>query len=179
LASECRAWFDGALDLDPATPIFIDETWLSTKMACWRGRALPHGPWKTTTFTGALRLSGMTASFVCDGAMNGAVFRADVEQVPAPTLMPGDVVIRDNLPAHKAAGVRDAIEQAGATLLFLPPYSPDFNPIESAFSKLKAVPRAEAEQTINALRDAVGTLVDQFSPRECANYSRATGYEPD
>ena len=117
-------------------------------MARLRGRALcgercragvPHGHWKTTAFTGALRLSGMTAPFVYDGAMNGAVFCAYVEQVLVPTLTPGDVVIMDNLPAHKAAGVRDAIEQAGVTLLFLPPYSPDFNPIENAFSKLKAM----------------------------------------
>ena len=157
-------------------------------MARLRGRAprgercragVPHGHWKTTTFTGALRLSGMTAPFVYDGPMNGAVFRAYVEQVLVPTLTPGDVVIMDNLPAHKAAGVRDAIEQAGATLLFLPPYSPDFNPIENAFSKLKAMLRAKAERTINALWDTVGPLVDQFSPRECANYFSAAGYEPD
>lgn len=119
-------------------------------MARLRGRALrgercragvPHGHWKTTTFTGALRLTGMTAPFVYDGAMNGNVFLAYVEQVLAPTLSPGDVVVMDNLPAHKAAGVRDAIETTGARLMFLPPYSPDFNPIENAFSKLKALMR--------------------------------------
>lgn len=103
------------------------------------GAGVPHGQWKTTTFTGALRLTGMTAPFVYDGAMNGNVFLAYVEQVLLPTLQAGDVVVMDNLPAHKTSGVRDAIERAGAKLMFLPPYSPDFNPIENAFSKLKAM----------------------------------------
>src|SRR5690606_32413115 len=120
-----RDWFDGQLDLDPAKLVFIDEAGLSTKMARLRGRApcgercragVPHGHWKTTTFTGALRLTGMTAPFVYDGAMNGNVFLAYVEQVLAPTLASGDIVVMDNLPAHKIAGVRDAIEKAGATL---------------------------------------------------------------
>ena len=157
-------------------------------MARLRGRApcgercragVPHGHWKTTTFTGALRLDGMTAPFVYDGAMNGTVFRAYVEQVLAPTLQPGDIVIMDNLPAHKAAGAREAIEQAGATLRFLPPYSPDFNPIENAFAKLKALLRAMAERTITALWNAVGSILELFSPTECANYFKAAGYEPD
>jgi transposase len=111
--------------------------------------------------------------------MNGNVFLAYVEQVLVPALEPGDVVVMDNLPAHKAAGVRDAIETAGARLLFLPPYSPDFNPIENAFSKLKALMRAKAERTINALWDAVGLLLDTFTPAECANYFKAAGYDPD
>ena len=183
-----EAWFDDQLDLDPAKLVFVDETGLSTKMTRLRGRApcgercragVPHGHWKTTTFTGALRLTGMTAPFVYDGAMNGAVFLAYVSQVLAPTLTPGDVVIMDNLPAHKAAGVHEAIEKAGATLRFLPPYSPDFNPIEQAFAKLKAMLRARAERTISALWDAVGSLLDHFSPAECANYFKAAGYEPD
>ncbi|MER9791705.1 IS630 family transposase [Mesorhizobium sp. M0213] len=183
-----REWFDGQLDLDPAKLVFIDETGLSTKMARLRGRAprgercragVPHGHWKTTTFTGALRLTGMTAPFVYDGAMNGNVFLAYVEQVLVPTLSEGDVVVMDNLPAHKAAGVRDAIEAAGASLLYLPPYSPDFNPIENAFAKLKALLRAKAERTIKALWDAVGAVVDLFTPAECANYFKAAGYEPD
>ena len=157
-------------------------------MARLRGRAprgercragVPHGHWKTTTFTGALRLTGMTAPFVYDGAMNGQVFLAYVEQVLVPTLAPGDVVVMDNLPAHKAAGVRDAIEAAGANLLYLPPYSPDFNPIENAFSKLKALLRAKAERTIAALWDIVGSLIDLFTPTECANYFRAAGYDPE
>ncbi|WP_175386493.1 IS630 family transposase [Rhizobium sp. 9140] len=183
-----RAWFDEQLDLDPQKLIFIDETGLSTKMARLRGRAIrgercragvPHGHWKTTTFTGALRLTGMTAPFVYDGAMNGNVFLAYVEQVLLPTLQPGDIVVMDNLPAHKAAGVRDAIERMGATLMFLPPYSPDFNPIENAFSKLKAMLRARAERKIDALWDAVGALMPRFTPTECANYFRAAGYDPD
>jgi transposase len=157
-------------------------------MARLRGRAprgercragVPHGHWKTTTFTGALRLNGMTAPFVYDGAMNGHVFLAYVEQVLVPTLMPGDIVIMDNLSAHKAAGVREAIETAGARLLFLPPYSPDFNPIENAFSKLKALLRARAERTITALWNAVGSVLDLFTPVECANYFKAAGYDPD
>ncbi|MGX8008272.1 IS630 family transposase [Mesorhizobium sp. ORM8.1] len=183
-----RDWFDGQLDLDPAKLVFIDETGLSTKMARLRGRAprgercragVPHGHWKITTFTGALRLTGMTAPFVYDGAMNGNVFLAYVEQVLVPTLSEGDMVVMDNLPAHKAAGVRDAIEAAGASLLYLPPYSPDFNPIENAFAKLKALLRVKAERTIKALWDAVGAVVDLFTPAECANYFKAAGYEPD
>ncbi|MCO5966135.1 IS630-like element ISRm10-1 family transposase [Sinorhizobium meliloti] len=183
-----RVWFDGQLDLDPEKLIFIDETGLSTKMARLRGRALrgercragvPHGHWKTTTFTGALRLTGMTAPFVYDGAMNGNVFLAYVEQVLLPTLQAGDVVVMDNLPAHKTSGVRDAIERAGAKLMFLPPYSPDFNPIENAFSKLKAMLRDRAERKIDALWDAVGALIPRFTPDECANYFRAAGYDPD
>jgi transposase len=140
---------------------------------------VPHGHWKTTTFTGALRLTGMTAPFVYDGAMNGNVFLAYVEQVLVPTLQPGDVVVMDNLPAHKTAGVRYAIEAVGARLMFLPPYSPDFNPIENAFSKLKALLRAKAERTIIALWDTVGSVLDLFTPPECANYFKAAGYEPD
>ncbi len=183
-----RVWFDGQLELDPAKLVFIDETGLSTKMARLRGRALcgercragvPHGHWKTTTFTGALRLTGMTAPFVYDGAMNGTVFLAYVSQVLVPTLSSGDIVIMDNLPAHKAAGVRKAIEHAGATLVFLPPYSPDFNPIENAFAKLKALLRAKAKRTITALWDAVEELLNQFPPAERANYFAATGYDPD
>jgi transposase len=168
--------------------VFIDETGLSTKMARLRGRApcgercragVPHGHWKTTTFTGALRLTGMTAPFVYDGAMNGNVFLAYVEQVLVPTLESGDIVVMDNLPAHKAAGVHDAIEAAGASLLYLPPYSPDFNPIENAFAKLKARLRAKAERTIDALWDAVGPILGLFTPAECANYFKAAGYDPD
>jgi transposase len=183
-----RDWFEAQPDLDPQRLVFIDETGLSTKLARLRGRAprgqrcragVPHGHWKTTTFAGALRLSGMTAPFVYDGAMNGTVFLAYVEQVLLPTLKPGDVVVMDNLPAHKAAGVREAIERAGATPTFLPPYSPDFNPIENAFAKLKALLRARAERSISALWDAIGTIVGLFSPTECANYFRAAGYDPD
>ena len=145
LMMQRQAWFDSQLDLDPAKLVYIDETGLNTKMARLRGRSLkgercragvPHGHWKTTTFTGALRLTGMTAPMVLDGAMNGAPFLAYVEQALVPTLSPGDIVVMDNLPTHKAAGVREIIESADAELRYLPPYSPDLNPIEMAFSKL-------------------------------------------
>jgi transposase len=121
----------------------------------------------------------MTAPFVYDGAMNGNVFLAYIEQVLVPTLSEGDIVVMDNLPAHKAAGVRDAIETVGARLMFLPPYSPDFNPIENAFSKLKTLLRAKAERTIAALWDTVGSIIDLFTPAECVNYFIAAGYDPD
>ena len=140
--------------------------------------AVPHGHWKTTTFTAGLRLSGMTAPMVLDGAMNGTAFLAYVEQVLVPTLSPGDIVVMDNLPAHKSAGVRSAIEAAGASLRHLPPYSPDFNPIEQAFSKLKALLRKAAARTIPDLWAAIAEAIPLFSRRECANYFQAAGYEP-
>jgi transposase len=157
-------------------------------MARLRGRAkrgercrapVPHGHWQTTTFTGALRLHGMTAPMVLDGPMNGNAFRAYVEQVLAPTLRPGDVVIMDNLPAHKRSGVRATIEAAGATLRYLPPYSPDFNPIENAFAKLKALLRKAATRTLDDLWNAIRDALPQFTPTECANYFTAAGYEPE
>jgi len=181
-------WFDAQLDLDATKLVFIDETGLNTKMARLRGRApkgercragIPHGHWKTTTFTGALRVTGMTAPFVYDGPMNGAVFCAYVEQFLVPTLQPGDIVIMDNLPAHKSTRAREAIEAAGAELQFLPPYSPDFNPIENAFAKLKALLRARAERTVETLWDAVGDCITEFKPTECQNYFKAAGYEWD
>jgi transposase len=182
-----QAWFDGQLDLDPDRLVFIDETGASTKMARLHGRAprgqrlragVPHGHWKTTTFVGALRLGGMTAPMVLDGPMDGAWFLAYVEQVLAPTLSPGDIVVLDNLPAHKGAAVREAIEAAGANLLFLPPYSPDFNPIENAFSKLKALLRKAAARHVDQLWAAIATAIDTFTPQECANYFAAAGYDP-
>lgn len=157
-------------------------------MARLRGRALrgqrcraavPHGHWKTTTFTGALRLGGMTAPMVLDGPMNRAAFQAYIEQMLVPTLRRGDVVIMDNLPAHKGADVRRAIEEAGATLRYLPPYSPDFNPIENAFSKLKAPLRKAAARTIADLWNVIGEALDLFTPQDCANYFTAAGYEPE
>lgn len=157
-------------------------------MARLRGRALrgrrlrsgiPRGHWKTTTFVAGLRLTGMVAPMVLDGPMNRPAFLAYVTQVLAPALKPGDVVILDNLPAHKGSRVREAIEAAGATLLCLPPYSPDFNPIENAFAKLKALLRKAAERTVQGLWAAIGRLIDRFTPQECANCFRAAGYEPD
>jgi len=138
---------------------------------------VPHGHWKTTTFIGALRLEGMTAPMVLDGPMTGAWFTAYVEQVLAPTLRPGDVVILDNLPAHKGAAARQAVEATGARLLFLPPYSPDFNPIENAFSKLKALLRKAAARTVDDLWRTIGQAIDAFTPTECENYFAAAGYD--
>lgn len=137
---------------------------------------MPHGHWKTTTFVGALRLSGMTAPMVLDGPMTGDWFLAYVEQVLVPTLRPGDVVILDNLAAHKGAAVRAAVEAAGASLLFLPPYSPDLNPIENAFSKFKALLRKAAARTVEHLWAAIAQAIQAFKPAECANYFKAAGY---
>jgi transposase len=157
-------------------------------MARMRGRAqrgercrapVPHGHWQTTTFTGALRLSGMTAPMVLDGPMDGAAFLAYVEQALAPTLQPGDLVIMDNLPPHKAVGVRIAIEATGAQLRYLPPYSPDFNPIENAFAKLKALLKKAAARTLHDLWDAIRDALPQFTPAECINYFTTAGYEPE
>jgi transposase len=141
--------------------------------------AVPHGHWQTTTFTGALRRSRITAPMVLDGPMNGAAFRAYVEQVLVPTLEPGDIVIMDNLPAHKNAAIRAAIEAKGATLQYLPPYSPDFNPIENAFAKLKAILRKAQARTRDELWDAITGALTRFSAQECANYFDAAGYEPN
>jgi transposase len=182
-----EAWFDSQLDLDPEKLIFIDETWTTTNMARKNGRAskgerlragVPHGHWKTTTFVAGLRLTGMAAPMVLDGPINGQWFQAYVDQVLVPTLSPGDIVVMDNLGSHKGAGVRKAIEAVGATLLYLPPYSPDFNPIENAFSKLKALLRKAAERTVEGLWNRIGELLKEFSPTECANFFAAAGYEP-
>jgi transposase len=140
---------------------------------------VPHGHWKTTTFTGALRLGGLTAPMVLDGPMNRAAFRAYVEQVLVPTLRPGEIVIMDNLPAHRPTHIRAAIEAAGATLLYLPPYSPDFNPIENAFAKLKALLRKAAARSIDGLWSAIRDTLPAFTPAECASYFAAAGYEPE
>jgi transposase len=172
--------------LEPDRLVFIDETGASTKMARRHGRArrgercrapVPHGHWKTTTFVGALRLRGMTAPMVLDGAVHGSAFLAYVEQVLVPTLAPGDIVVMDNLPAHKPPAVRHAIEAAGAELRFLPPYSPDFNPIEMAFSKLKAVLKKAAARTVGDLWDAIAQAIDTFTPAECQNYFAAAKYD--
>ena len=182
------AWFEAQPDLDPTTLVFIDETGATTKMGrlrgrCARGRRLragvPHGHWKTTTFVAGLRLEGLTAPMVLDGPMTGAAFLAYVRQALVPTLAPGDVVIMDNLPAHKVAGARQAIEAAGASLLDLPPYSPDFNPIEPAFAKLKALLRKAAARTVDALWTAIASVLDAFPPEACARYFANSGSEPE
>ena len=157
VAARREAWFDFQPELDPAKLVFIDETGATTKMARLRGRsprgercraAVPHGHWKTTTLVAGLRLGGLTAPMIVDGAMNGDAFTAYAETFLAPTLAPGDIVILDNLPAHKVSGARAAIERAGASLMFLPPYSPDFNPIEQVFAKIKALLRKAAARTV-------------------------------
>ena len=139
----------------------------------------PHGHWKTTTFVAALRNDALTAPMVTDGPINGALFLAWVREFLCPSLRPGDIVIADNLSSHKRAAVRERIEAAGATLRFLPPYSPDFNPIEKAFSRLKAMLRKAGERTVSGLGDLIGTLVDLFQPDECTNYFKSCGYEPE
>ncbi|NHO34411.1 IS630 family transposase [Acetobacter sp. LMG 1636] len=181
-------WFDVQPDLDPKRLVFIDETWASTNMArrygrCLRGQrlrsAVPHGHWKTTTFVAGLRLTGIVAPMVLDGPINGRSFQTYVDRILVPDLRPGDIVIMDNPGSHKGPGIQAAIEAAGATVRYLPPCSPDFNPIEKAFSKLKAHLRKAAERTRDALWDRIGTLIDQISPKECANFFTAAGYEPD
>lgn len=137
---------------------------------------VPHGHWKTTTFLAALRTSGMTAPLVIDGALNGDVFLAYIRQHLAPTLRPGDIVIMDNLSSHKRVGVRAALETVGATLLYLPPYSPDLNPIEQAFAKFKWLLKSAAERTLSDLWRRCGQLLDQFQESECRNYFRHCGY---
>ena len=159
--------------------MFIDETWASTNMArrhgrCRRGERLrvgvPHGHWKTTTFVGALTLRGFIAPWVLDGPINKVVYKMrDPHR--------GDIVVMDNLSSHKGPRVREMIEAAGADLRYLPPYSPDFNPIENAFAKLKALLRKAAERTIGGLWDTIGRIIDLFPPAECANYFSAAGYD--
>ena len=158
-------WFDGQIELDPERLIFIDETWASTNMARLHGRApkgerlragIPQGHWKTTTFVAGLRLTGIAAPMVLDGPINRDAFQAYVAQVLVPELRPGDIVIMDNLSSHKG---------------------PDFNPIENAFAKLKALLRGAAERTVDGLWDRIGNLLDCFTPQECANYFAATGYD--
>ena len=166
--------------------MFIDETWASTNMARRYGRALcgqrlrvgvPHGHWKTTTFVAGLRASGLVAPFVLDGPINREAFETYVARVLVHELRAGDVVIMDNLSSHKGPRVREMIERAGASLLYLPPYSPDFNPIENAFAKLKTLLRKAGERTLEGLWIAIGRLLDAFTPSECANYLAAAGYD--
>jgi len=180
-------WKAGQAALDSSRYVFLDETWASTNMTRTHGRcpqgqrlvmSVPHGHWKTTTFVVALRCSGLVAPTVVDGPMTGDVFVAYVEQELVPTLRAGDVVVMDNLSSHKRAAVRSAIEAVGAELRFLPPYSPDLNPIEKAFSKLKAKLRGVGHRTIPALETYLGEVLDCFSPDECENYFVSCGYPP-
>ena len=185
VAAARARWRRHQTTLDPRRLVFIDETWAKTNMArahgrCRRGTRLigrvPHGHWKTSTFVAGLRHDGITAPFVIDRPINGLIFRIYVERVLAPTLRPGDVVILDNLGSHKDAEVRRLIQARGAELRFLPPYSPDLNPIELAFAKLKAQLRKAAERSIEDLWRRIGTLLDTVTPQECTNYFRHAGY---
>jgi transposase len=171
--------------MDPEAFVFLDETGATTNMARrygWSPRgerlvdAAPHGHWKTTTFLAGLRSSGIVAPLVLDGPMTGEAFLAYVRQFLAPELKPGDVVVMDNLAAHKVAGVAEAVRAVGASILYLPPYSPDLNPIEQVFAKLKALLRKAAARTREALWTTIGSLLDAFSPAECRNYLQNSGY---
>jgi transposase len=184
VAAARENWRAAQPHLDPDRLVFIDETWATTNMTCRYGRAprgqrlvaaVPHGYWKISTFVAGLRTTGLTAPLVVDGAINGDIFTAYVEQVLAPTLRPGDIVILDNLASHKVAGVREAIEARGASLTYLPPYSPDLNPIEQTFAKLKALLRKIAARTVSTLWDALADVLDRFTPQECANYLANAG----
>jgi len=180
-----RRWMREQGMFDPARLVFIDETATSTNMARLRGRCprgmrlidhVPYGHWKTITFVAGLRRRAMVAPFVLDGAMNATTFIAYLKQYLVPTLKRGDIVLMDSLPVHKVAAVRAVIEAAGATLRYLPKYSPDLNPIEQAFSKLKAHLRKAGERTIPHLCRRIGTLMATFSPQECTNFFRHAGY---
>jgi len=171
--------------LDPTRLVFIDETWAKTNMTRTHGRSrrgerlvakIPHGRWHTLTFLAALRSDRIDAPCVIDGPINGESFRAYVEQMLIPTLKPGDIVIIDNLGSHKGKSVRRAIRAAGAKLFFLPPYSPDLNPIEQVFAKLKTLLRKAAERTIETTWRRIGALLEAFTPQECANYFANSGY---
>ena len=185
MARARRRWRREQCKLDAARLVFLDETAVNTKMVRLRGRSLrgerlvgrePHGHWKTVTFVAGLRHDGMVAPFVLDGAMNGEVFRAYIEQSLVPTLKRRDIVIMDNLSTHKVYGVRESIEAVGATLRYLPQYSPDLNPIEMSFSKLKAYLRKLAERTLPGLCRSVGRFALNLSARHAANYFRHAGY---
>jgi transposase len=177
-----RSWQPG---LDPRRLVFIDETWIKTNMAPLRGwgpkgrrlRGLvPHGHWRTLTFLGALRCDRLAAPCVFDGPINGRCFRAYVEQLLLPVLQPGDIVVMDNLGSHKSAAIGQLIRAAGARLWYLPPYSPDLNPIEQAFAKIKHWMRLAQMRTIDDTWRHIGRLVENIQPAECANYFANTGY---
>jgi transposase len=173
------------LKLDPDQVVFIDETWAKTNMTRTYGRssrgsrlveAVPYGRWETTTFLGAMRSTGFVAPLCVEGAINGPLFKAWVEQHLVKVLRPGDVVVMDNLSSHKGAGIIAAIEAVGATVRYLPPYSPDLNPIELAFSKFKKLLRDGAQRTTEKLWQLCGKVLDLFTESECRSYLQHCGY---
>jgi transposase len=185
VARRRRRWQRAIGHLDPERLVFIDETWIKTNMAPIRGWGIkgerlkgfaPDGRWRTLTFLAALRANALTAPCVIDGPINGVIFRAWVEQFLLPELRPGDIVVLDNLGSHRAQAIRNAVLAAGAKLAFLPPYSPDLNPIEQVFAKVKHWLRMAQARSIDAIHDNVARLVSTIGPRECANYFRNAGY---
>src|SRR5207237_4217880 len=185
VARRRQRWKKYQSRLDPRRLVFIDESWAKTNMTRRHGRSLrgrrlvakvPHGRWRTLTFLAALRWDRIEAPCVIDGPINGRSFLAYVEQMLLPTLRPGDVVVMDNLGSHKRQAIRRAIRAVGAKLFFLPPYSPDLNPIEQVFAKLKTLLRKAAERTVEATWKRIGALLRSFSPAECANYFANAGY---
>jgi transposase len=185
IAAARAEWRAGQPDLNPERLVFIDETWAKTNMVRLYGRSprgqrlaapTPHGHWMTTTFVAALRHDEITAPCVFDGPMDGASFLTYVEHFLVPTLRQGDIVVMDNLASHKVAGVKKAIERAGATLRYLPAYSPDLNPIEQAFAKLKAALRKAAARTFETLIEAITNALTSFTSQECTNYLANSGY---
>ncbi len=185
MAAQRAEWVVKQAGLDPGKLLFLDEFGAKTNFTRTHGRSLegtrlvakvPYGHWKSTTFVGALGLRGWVAPLTIDGALNGELFRAYVEQHLAPQVSPGDVLILDNLSSHKVAGVREALQKVGADVLYLPPYSPDFNPIEQAFSKLKRLLRSAGARTVDALWEACGRELNKFTPTEFRNYLTNSGY---
>jgi len=185
VAEQRTHWRAAQPTWDPEHLVFVDETWARTNMSRRYGRApvgerlvcaVPHGHWQTTTFVAALRTQGLTAPMVIDGAMTGDLFVAYVQRVLVPELRPGDVVVMDNLACHKRTQVRALIEAAGAQVRYLPPYSPDLNPIEQAFAKLKTLLRQAQQRTVEGLWTFLGRSLDAFAPTECRNYLRHCGY---
>lgn len=185
IAEARRLWAELQSKLDVRRLVFLDETWTKTNMIRLYGRAprgvrvigrVPHGRWQTTTFLAGLRHDRIVAPLLLEGAIDGPSFLAWVEQFLAPTLEPGDIVVADNLGSHKVVGVREMIRARGASILYLPSYSPDLNPIEQLFAKLKTLIRGLAPRTREALLRAIGGIIDQISPVECANYLADAGY---
>ncbi|AQS86211.1 transposase [Acetobacter aceti] len=185
VARKRKVWKRYQADIDPTRLVFIDETWAKTNMTRTHGRCrkgerlrvrIPHGHWKTLTFLAALRHDRITAPCVLDGPINGRSFQVYVEQFLVPTLKTDDVVVLDNLGSHKADAVRKAIRAVGARMIFLPPYSPDLNPIEQVFAKLKTLLRKAAERSVEATWKRIGSLLQCFSAQECANYLKNSGY---